>query len=71
MLKFIPGILILQFITIVLVLIAPADFENLGLLRLVVPVLIAELLTGFWFGLIAAQQRKDEINRQSVPRSSR
>ena len=63
MLKFIPAILLLQFITIALVLIAPADFENWGWLRLVIPVLIAGLLTAFWFGSIAARQRKDKISR--------
>ena len=66
MLKFIPGILLLQVITVALVLIAPADFENWGWLRLAIPVLIAGLLTAFWFGSIAAHQRKDEINRLKV-----
>ena len=66
MLKFIPGILILQVITIALVLIAPADLENWGWLRLAIPVLIAGFLTAFWFGSIAAHQRKDEINRLKV-----
>ncbi len=54
MLKFIPGILLLQVITIALVLIAPADLENWGWLRLAIPVLIAGFLTAFWFGSIAA-----------------
>ena len=66
MLKFIPGILLLQVITIALVLIAPADLENWGWLRLAIPVLIAGFLTAFWFGSIAAHQRKDEINRLKV-----
>ena len=63
MLKFIPGILLLQVITIALVLIAPADLENWGWLRLAIPVLIAGFLTAIWFGSIAAHQRKDEISR--------
>jgi hypothetical protein len=63
MLKFIPGILLLQVITIALVLIAPADLENWGWLRLAIPVLIAGFLTAFWFGSVAAHQRKDEISR--------
>jgi Flp pilus assembly protein TadB len=63
MLKFIPGILILQVITIALVFIAPADLTNWGWLRLAVPVLIAGFLTAFWFGSIAAHQRKGEISR--------
>ena len=63
MLRFIPGILILQAITIALVLIAPADLKNWGWLRLAIPLLIAGFLTVFWFGSIAARQRKDEISR--------
>jgi hypothetical protein len=63
MLKFIPGILILQIITIALVMVAPPDLANWGWLRLVIPVLIAGFLTAFWFGSIAARQRKDEISR--------
>ena len=63
MLKFIPGILLLQVITIVLVLIAPADLANWGWLRLAIPVLIVGFLIAFWFGSIAAHQRKNEISR--------
>ena len=63
MLKFIPGILLLQGITIALILFAPADLENWGWLRLAIPVLIAGFLTAFWFGSIAAHQHKDEISR--------
>ncbi len=63
MLKFIPGILILQIFSVALVLIGPGDLENWGWLRLAIPLLIASLLTAFWFGSIAAQGSKDEINR--------
>jgi Flp pilus assembly protein TadB len=63
MLKFIPGILLLQAITIALVLVGPADLANWGWLRLAIPVLIAGFLTAFWFGSIAAQQRKEEVSR--------
>ena len=63
MLKFIPGILLLQVVTIALVLIGPADLENWSWLRLAIPVLIVGFLTAFWFGSIAAHQRKDEIGR--------
>ena len=65
MLKFFPGILLLQVITIGLVLIAPADLESWGWLRLAVPVFIVGFLTALWFGSISAHQRKDEINRMS------
>jgi len=63
MLKFIPGILLLQAITIVLVFIGPPDLENWGWLRLAIPVLIAGFLAAFWFGSIAAQQIKDQTSR--------
>jgi hypothetical protein len=63
MLKFIPGILILQVITIALVWITPGELENWGWLRLAIPVLIAGFLTAFWFGSIAAHQRTDKIRR--------
>jgi len=63
MFKFIPGILLLQVITIALVLMAPADLQNWGWLRLAVPVLIAGFLTAFWFGSVAAHQREDKISR--------
>lgn len=63
MLKFLPGIFLLQAITVALVLIAPADLANWGWLRLAIPVLIVGLLTAFWFGALAAHQRKDEISR--------
>ena len=63
MLKFIPGILLLQVITMALVLIDFPDPANWGWLRLAVPVLIAGLLTAFWFGSISAHQRKDDISR--------
>jgi hypothetical protein len=63
MLKFIPGILLLQVITIAFVFIMPTDLENWVWLWLAIPVLIAGLLTASWFGSIAAHQRKDEISR--------
>jgi hypothetical protein len=63
MLKFIPGILLLQAITIALVLMAPSDLGNWGWLRLAVPVLIVGFLTAFWFGSVAAHQREDKISR--------
>jgi len=62
-LTFIPGVLLLQVITVALVLMAPADLENWGWLRLAVPVLIVGFLTAFWFGSVAAHQREDKISR--------
>lgn len=62
MLKFLPGILLLQAITVALVLLAP-DLSGWGWLRLLVPVLIVGLLTSSWLGAIAAHRYKDEISR--------
>lgn len=63
MLKFLPGILLLQALTVALVLIAPVDLENWGWLRLGIPVVIVGVLTAFWFGAAAAHQHKDELSR--------
>ncbi len=69
MLKFIPGIVLLQIITMAFAQIFPVDFTNpetfttLEWLRLVVPLLVVGLLTAFWLGSVAAHQRKDEIHR--------
>ncbi len=63
MLKFLPGILLLQALTVTLVLLAPADLSGWAWLRLAVPVGIVGLLTAFWFGSMAAHHRKDAINR--------
>ena len=62
MLKFLPGILLLQVVTVALVLLAP-DMQGWGWLRLMIPVLIIGVLTAFWFGSAAAHHHKDEISR--------
>ncbi|WML90092.1 hypothetical protein [Thiothrix lacustris] len=62
MLKFLPGILLLQAITVALVLLAPADLTAWGWLRLFIPVLIVGLLTAFWFNASAAHHSKDAIS---------
>lgn len=63
MLKFLPGILLLQAITVVLVLIAPAELSGWGWLRLLIPVGIAGVLTAAWFNSMAAHHNKDELSR--------
>jgi len=62
-LKFLPGILLLQAITVALVLLAPADLVAWGWLRLLIPVLIVGLLTAFWFNASASHHNKEEISR--------
>lgn len=63
MLKFLPGILLLQTATVVLVLFAPTELASWGWLRLLVPLVIVGLLTAFWFTSLAEHQRKDEIKQ--------
>ncbi len=63
MLKFLPGILLLQAITVALVLLAPSDLAGIGWLRLLVPVMITGLITAFWFGAMASHLHKDALNR--------
>lgn len=63
MLKFLPGILLLQAVTVALVLMAPTDLENWGWLRLLIPVVIVGVLTAFWLGAAVAHKHKDDISR--------
>ncbi|HRJ52788.1 MAG TPA: hypothetical protein PLE99_08465 [Candidatus Thiothrix moscowensis] len=63
MLKFLPGIILLQVITVALVMLAPSGLAGWEWLRLGIPLVIVGLLTAFWFGAVAAHQRKDEISR--------
>lgn len=63
MLKFLPGILLLQAITVALVLIAPAELGGWGWLRLLIPVGIVGALTAAWLSSLAAHHNKDEISR--------
>lgn len=62
MLKFLPGLILLQVITVVITLTAP-ELNGFGWLRLIVPLVIAGVVTAFWFSSIAAHQHKDEINK--------
>ena len=62
MLKFLPGLILLQVITVIIALTAP-ELNGFGWLRLIVPLVIAGVVTAFWFSSIAAHQRKDEINQ--------
>ncbi len=66
MLKFLPGIVLVQIITVGLVLIFPVDPVQSAIwswLRLAAPVLVVGLLTACWFGAVAAHLRKDAISR--------
>lgn len=63
MLKFLPGIVLVQAITVFLVLLAPAELSGWGWLRLLIPVVIVGVLTAFWFGAAASHHHKDELSR--------
>lgn len=63
MLKFLPGILLLQAVTVALVVMAPADLANWGWLRLLIPVVIIGVLSAFWLDSAVAHKYKDEISR--------
>ncbi|MEB4591855.1 hypothetical protein VSS37_12760 [Candidatus Thiothrix sp. Deng01] len=63
MLKFLPGILLLQTLTVALVLLAPEDIQTWGWLRLATPIIIIGVVTAAWFGGIAANHHKDTISR--------
>jgi hypothetical protein len=62
-LKFIPGILLLQAATIGLVLIVPSGDDGWHWVRAAIPIMMVGFLTALWFASIATHQRKDEISR--------
>ncbi|WP_020559854.1 hypothetical protein [Thiofilum flexile] len=63
MLKFLPGILLLQIVTVALVLLFPINAEGWGWLRVLVPLLVVGVLTAFWFHAVEGHHHKDEIMR--------
>jgi Flp pilus assembly protein TadB len=63
MLKFLPGLLLLELITVCLMLLAPESLTGWGWLRLAVPLAIIATLMALWFSAMSTQQRKDEIMR--------
>lgn len=64
MLRFLPGLILLQIITVSMFLLAPEHLSGLaGWLRIGVPLLISAVLIAFWFGSLAVQMRHDAIAR--------
>ncbi|MFZ1345278.1 hypothetical protein [Thiothrix eikelboomii] len=63
MLKFLPGLLLLELMTVSLILLAPENLAGWGWLRLIIPLSIIATLMALWFGAMSNQQRKDEIMR--------
>ena len=63
MLRFLPGLILLQIITVSLLLLAPENLSGMGWLRIGVPLVICAILIAFWFGSLAVQMRHDAIAR--------
>lgn len=67
MLRFLPGIVIIQIATIAMVFLAPENLQGVAWLRLFIPILVVGFFAAFWFSSMAKQKSKDEIaNLQSV-----
>jgi len=59
-LKFLVGIMLVQFITMVLVYLSPIDVtDGSSLLRLIVPLFFMALMVAFWFSSLSSHERKD------------
>ena len=63
LLKFLFGIIIAQVATYLLILLAPAELNMTGVLRLAIPLLIISLVVAFWFNSIAGHHSKDAIGK--------
>lgn len=66
MLRFLPGLILLQVITISLILLIPENFDNfsgVNWIKLILPLGISALLMAFWFNSISARVNQDEILR--------
>lgn len=63
MLRFLPGLILLQIITICLILLAPDDITGMQWLRIGIPLVISAVLIAFWFGSLALQMRQGAIAR--------
>ncbi len=61
MIRFLPGILLIQFATVALVLLAPDNLQGAAWLRLIIPLLLVGFFSAFWFAAIAKHKSKDDI----------
>ncbi|RUM75839.1 MAG: hypothetical protein DSZ11_01450 [Sulfurovum sp.] len=59
LLKFFLGIVLVQLITGTLIALSPSEFNVVGILRLITPLLFVSLVVAFWFTSLAANFRKD------------
>jgi hypothetical protein len=66
MFKFLPGLILLQAITIIMFLLAPenlSDFNWMSWLKLILPLGVSAVLMAFWFGSLSAHSHQHEILR--------
>jgi hypothetical protein len=63
MLKYFFAILLIQIVTVALVLLAPADLQGHGWLRVAIPLLLVSMVAAFWFNSMASHLRKDHLAR--------
>lgn len=63
MLKFLPGLLLMQAITVAILLLAPTDLSGWSWLRVLIPIVIVATLMAFWFGALASNMRQTEIQK--------
>jgi len=57
--KFFLGIVLVEIISIVLFAISPKTFDEMGILRLVVPLFFVAIMVAFWFSLLSEHFYKD------------
>ena len=62
-LKFLFGIVLVQFATYLLIILAPNESGFTGFLRIAVPLLVIALVVAFWFNSIAGHHSKDAIGK--------
>ena len=61
MLRYLPGILLIQIATVALVFLAPDNLQGAAWLRLVIPLLVVGFFAAFWFAAIAKHKSKDDV----------
>lgn len=63
-LKFLLGIVLVQFVTAVLIYISPINLEDsASLVRLVLPLFFVALMVAFWFSSLSAHLKKDSEHK--------
>lgn len=63
MIKYLLGLLLLQFITVVLTVLYSDNLTGVGLLKLGIPLVIIALLAAFWFQSLSENRVNDQLAR--------